>query len=80
MQGHSAEDSPVKASQLRGVKLVYDLIYNPVETALLKEARAAGCQTLGGLAMFVAQAAEQFRLWTGEEAPVEVMWQAVSPS
>jgi shikimate dehydrogenase len=46
---------------------------------LLKAARAAGCQTLGGLAMLVAQAAEQFRLWTGEEAPVELMRQAVSP-
>ncbi len=79
MQGHHVEDSPVKAEQLRGVKLVYDLVYNPIETALLKEARAAGCQTLGGLAMLVAQAAEQFHLWTGEEAPVELMRQTVSP-
>lgn len=79
MQGRSVEDSPINPEQLRGVKLVYDLIYNPLETVLLKEARAAGCQTLGGLAMLVAQAAEQFRLWTGEEAPTELMWQAVSP-
>jgi 3-dehydroquinate dehydratase/shikimate dehydrogenase len=80
MLGHSEADSPIKSDQLRGVKLVYDLVYNPAETTLLKEARAVGCQTLGGLAMLLAQAAEQFRLWTGEEAPVELMWQALSKS
>jgi shikimate dehydrogenase len=64
---------------LRGVKLVYDLVYTPEETALLRAARAAGCRTLGGLAMLVGQAVEQFRLWTGLEAPVDVMWQAVRP-
>jgi shikimate 5-dehydrogenase len=47
--------------------LVYDLVYNPEETALLRDAKNAGCQTLGGLEMLFAQAAEQFRLWTGEE-------------
>src|SRR5581483_5596144 len=72
MQGHDEGQSPVRADQLRGVKMVYDLIYNPLETALLEDAKAAGCQTLGGLAMLVGQAAEQFRLWTGREAPVEL--------
>jgi 3-dehydroquinate dehydratase/shikimate dehydrogenase len=76
LRGHSEGSSPVKPEQLRGVKLVYDLIYNPAETALLKDARAAGCQTLGGLAMLVAQAAEQFRLWTGQATPVDLMWRA----
>lgn len=78
MHGHSEGQSPIEAERLRGVKLVYDLIYTPEETALLRAAKQAGCQTLGGLAMLVAQAAEQFRLWTGEEAPVEVMRQAVN--
>jgi len=78
MRGHSEDQSPVKAESLRGVKLVYDLVYNPEETVLLRDAREAGGQTLGGLAMLVGQAAEQFRLWTGLEAPVEVMWQAVN--
>jgi shikimate 5-dehydrogenase len=59
------------------VKLVYDLVYNPEETVLLRDAREVGGRTLGGLAMLVGQAAEQFRLWTGLEAPVEVMWRAV---
>ena len=51
--------------QLRGARLAYDLVYNPTDTRFLREAREAGCETLGGLAMLVAQAAEQFRLWTG---------------
>ncbi len=77
MQGHDEGTSPLRAEQLKGVKLVYDLIYNPVETALLRDARAAGCQTLGGLAMLIGQAAEQFRLWTGQEAPVDLMMKTV---
>ncbi|MEP7342907.1 MAG: shikimate dehydrogenase [Acidobacteriota bacterium] len=78
MHGHSEGQSPLNEDSLRGVKLVYDLIYTPEETALLRDAKAAGCQTLGGLAMLVGQAVEQFRLWTGLEAPVDVMRQAVS--
>lgn len=77
MKGHSEGSSPVAAESLRGVRLVYDLVYNPEQTALLQAAQAAGCQTLGGLAMLIAQAAEQFRLWTGTAAPLDVMWQAV---
>ena len=76
MKGHSEGVSPVAVENLRGVRLVYDLIYNPEQTALLQAAQAAGCETLGGLAMLVAQAAEQFRLWTGRDAPLEVMWRA----
>ncbi|MEK7831815.1 MAG: shikimate dehydrogenase, partial [Acidobacteriota bacterium] len=76
MLHHSQGQSPLQAETLTGVKLVYDLIYTPEETALLRDAKAAGCQALGGLAMLVGQAAEQFRLWTGLEAPLNVMWQA----
>jgi 3-dehydroquinate dehydratase/shikimate dehydrogenase len=53
--------------------LVYDLVYNPAETRLLADARAAGCETLGGLDMLVAQAARQFEWWTGRRAPTGVM-------
>lgn len=59
--------------QLRGARLAYDLVYNPIETRFLREAREAACDTLGGLAMLIAQAAEQFRLWTGIEAAENVM-------
>ncbi|HEX4950631.1 MAG TPA: shikimate dehydrogenase [Blastocatellia bacterium] len=78
MQGHNEGTSPVNAAALQNVRLVYDLIYNPRETQLLKDAAAAGCQTLGGMAMLLGQAAEQFRLWTGQDAPLNVMWQAIA--
>ena len=77
MRGFSEGQSPISAETLRGVKLVYDLIYTPEETALLRDAASAGCRTLGGLAMLIAQAAEQFALWTGLKAPVDVMLKAV---
>jgi 3-dehydroquinate dehydratase / shikimate dehydrogenase len=71
--GELEEYTPVSAAQLRGARLAYDLVYNPTETRFLREAEQVGCETLGGLSMFVAQAAEQFRLWTGREAPAKVM-------
>jgi shikimate dehydrogenase len=74
--GEFEKQTPASAEQLRGARLVYDLVYNPIETRFLREARSAGCETLGGLPMLVAQAAEQFRLWTGREAPREVMQSA----
>jgi shikimate dehydrogenase len=61
-----------------GAHWVYDLVYRPRETVLLREARAVGALTIGGLEMLVYQGAESFRLWTGREAPVSVMRQAVS--
>ncbi|HKO63398.1 MAG TPA: shikimate dehydrogenase [Pyrinomonadaceae bacterium] len=70
--------TPVAAAQLRGARLAYDLVYNPTETRFLREAEQAGCETLGGLSMFVAQAAEQFRLWTGRQAPAGVMHAAAA--
>jgi shikimate 5-dehydrogenase len=45
-------------------------VYSPAETKLLKDARAAGCLTIGGLEMLVAQAERQFELWTGQRPPV----------
>jgi 3-dehydroquinate dehydratase/shikimate dehydrogenase len=74
--GQFEHETPAMASQLRGARLVYDLVYNPTETRFLREAREAGCQTLGGLAMLVAQAAEQFKLWTDAPPPEGVMYQA----
>jgi 3-dehydroquinate dehydratase/shikimate dehydrogenase len=65
--------TPASSVQLRGARLAYDLVYNPSETLFLQQARAAGCDTIGGLKMLVLQAAEQFKLWTGAAAPVAVM-------
>jgi 3-dehydroquinate dehydratase/shikimate dehydrogenase len=63
--GVHVDQTPVSREQLSGVRCVYDLIYNPRETRLLREAHAAGCETLGGLEMLIAQAKLQFELWTG---------------
>ncbi len=52
--------------------VVFDTIYNPVETRLLREAKAAGCRTVSGVEMFVRQGAAQFELWTRRPAPMDV--------
>ena len=49
--------------------LVFDAVYNPPETRLLREARAAGCRIVSGIAWFINQAAAQFEFWTGRPAP-----------
>ncbi len=71
--GDLQERTPAIATQLRGARLACDLVYNPLETRFLREASAAGCQTLGGLPMLVKQALEQFRLWIGIEASEQAM-------
>lgn len=70
--------SPIPDALIPPTALVYDLVYNPAETPLLAAARRAGARTLGGLPMLVYQGAAAFRLWTGRDAPVEVMMAAAS--
>ena len=71
-------DAIASAEELRGVKLVYDLVYNPAETRLLREAGMSGAKTIGGLEMLIAQGGQQFLIWTGNEAPVDVMKTAIT--
>jgi 3-dehydroquinate dehydratase/shikimate dehydrogenase len=78
MKGRDELLSPLPAEHLHKVKLVYDLIYNPLETQLLEDAKATGCQTLGGMAMLISQAAEQFRLWTGKQMPMDLITRALT--
>jgi shikimate dehydrogenase len=66
------DETPVEARLLTG-RYVYDLVYNPTETRLLREAARAGCQTIGGLEMLVGQAQEQFHWWTGVRPAATVM-------
>jgi 3-dehydroquinate dehydratase/shikimate dehydrogenase len=69
------EASPIPIEALGG-GTVYDLVYNPPVTKLLSDAAAAGCGTINGLEMLVAQAAEQFEWWTGRRAPAGIMREA----
>jgi shikimate 5-dehydrogenase len=52
---------------------VFDTVYNPIRTKLLREAAAAGARTVGGVEMFVRQAAGQFLAWTAKPAPLNIM-------
>ena len=72
-RGQLEDETPATAAQMGNVRLVYDLVYNPLETRFLCEARAAGCKRLAGLEMLVTQAAAQFKLWTDKTPDVEVM-------
>jgi shikimate dehydrogenase len=74
--GPAEGQSPVAAELIPAGCLAFDLVYNPEETPFLQAARSRGARTAGGLAMLVYQGAASFRLWTGREAPVEVMFQA----
>ena len=69
----NVEESPVPKAVLKANMVVFDAVYNPIETRLLKDAEERGCHTVNGLTMFINQAAEQFRLWTGIEPSVELM-------
>ena len=64
-----ADEMPVPKGVLGTYKAVADVIYNPLETMLLKEAEAARCQVASGFHMFVYQGVEQFSTWTGRKAP-----------
>lgn len=72
------DESPMSEDSLRGCRLVFDLVYHPLETKLLREARAIGASTLSGLDMFIRQAATQFELWTGALPDVELARQLVT--
>jgi 3-dehydroquinate dehydratase/shikimate dehydrogenase len=73
------EQSPLgsQAAPFSPETLVFDTVYNPMETHFLQQAREAGAKTIGGVEMFVRQAAGQFEMWTGKTAPTAVMREVV---
>ena len=75
---HSSTEgqSPLKPELIPKEALIYDVVYNPIETPLLRDAKAIGARTLGGLGMLVYQGAKAFELWTGKQAPVDIMFEA----
>jgi 3-dehydroquinate dehydratase / shikimate dehydrogenase len=66
-------ESPFLARDFKKGMVVFDSVYNPMETRLLREAKAAGCTVIHGSELFINQAARQFELWTGQPAPIEIM-------
>jgi 3-dehydroquinate dehydratase/shikimate dehydrogenase len=72
------DDTPLPAESLQPGAIVFDTVYNPTETRLLREARERGCKTVVGTEMFLRQAAWQFRYFTGAEAPLDVMRAALT--
>lgn len=79
-----APDDPLpwdgKLFSLRQAHAVFDMIYRPAETALLKAAKAGGCRTANGLGMLLYQGAAALEIWTGQRAPVDVMRAALEAS
>jgi shikimate 5-dehydrogenase len=71
--GHTGAEVPVPVEVLHRGQVVADLVYHPLETALLAGARERGAAVVDGLGMLVHQAALQVERWTGEVAPVAVM-------
>jgi shikimate dehydrogenase len=74
---HAPEDSVIPPSLLAEGKVVLDVVFMPPASRLVREARARGCVTISGTRMLVHQAACQFQLYTGQEAPLAVMEQAL---
>lgn len=70
------DKSPVPAKLIPREALVFDVVYNPLETVLMQEAKARRARTLGGIAMLVYQGALAFELWTGKQAPIDIMFEA----
>ena len=77
MRGPHENDTPLTSDQLSGVKFVYDLVTRRDETPLLREAKKAGVEAIGGVEMLIAQGLKQFEIWTGLDAPASLMRQAV---
>ena len=71
------DGSPISEEILHSNLFVFDIVYNPLETRLLKEARKIGCKTLGGLDMFVNQGALAFEWWTGKKPNLNLMKEKV---
>ncbi len=74
--GLRSDESPIPAEKIAPYTIVMDAVYDPVETRLLRDAKARGATTIGGKWWLIEQAVEQIRLWTGKEAPRDVMEKA----
>jgi len=69
----NVDATPVAKAFLKNIPAVMDIVYSPLETRLLKEAKQLGCKTVNGTDMLLFQGVAQFELWTDRKAPVDVM-------
>ncbi|MFL6374757.1 MAG: shikimate dehydrogenase [Pyrinomonadaceae bacterium] len=77
MRGPNEDETPLTSNELSGVRFVYDLVTRADETPLLREARKAGVDAIGGVEMLIAQGIKQFEIWTGRDAPADLMRRSV---
>jgi 3-dehydroquinate dehydratase/shikimate dehydrogenase len=73
----NTREAPLKEEEIKA-RFVFDMVYDPVETRLLKMAKARGAEVIPGFEMFVHQAARQFEIWTGKPAPWDEMMRVVT--
>ncbi len=73
----NVDESPFEKHHLRPSMVVFDAVYNPENTLLVKEARSRNCTVVTGVDMFVRQACRQFQLFTGEEGPADLMRETI---
>ncbi len=73
----NVDETPFDREHLRPYMVVFDTVYNPENTLLIKEARTVGCRTVTGVEMFVRQATIQFRIWQGNDPSPQVMREAL---
>ena len=71
-------ETPINKKLLNAAVTVFDLVYSPLKTKLLKEAEAQDAKTLNGLHLLVHQGAESFKIWTDLDAPLDVMWKTLT--
>jgi len=73
----NTKESPLNENEIKA-RYVFDMVYDPPETRLMKMAKAAGAEVIPGIEMFVQQAARQFEIWTGKPAPLDEMLRVVN--
>ena len=77
MKGKHENETPLSAADLTGVKFIYDLVTARTDTPLIRAGKEANVPAIGGLEMLIAQAVKQFEIWTGHNAPLDVMRNSV---
>ncbi|MHA2407971.1 MAG: shikimate dehydrogenase, partial [Candidatus Ranarchaeia archaeon] len=75
--GRTSDVSLIPQSAINSSQIIFDINYRRQETRLIKDAKEASCQHINGLDLLVAQGAASFKLWTGSDAPVDIMTQAL---